>query len=45
MSARSIPVPDDQDKPDTLIIKVLPCDVESFGFEEFSIFLAIACGW
>ena len=35
MSEHSLPAPDDQHKPDTLIIKMLPCDVERFGYEEF----------
>ncbi len=34
MSDDSLPPPNGHDKPDTLIIKLLPCDVSRFGAEE-----------
>jgi hypothetical protein len=39
MSGDSIPAPDDQHKPDTLIIKLLSCDVQRYGMEEIRMFL------
>jgi hypothetical protein len=39
MSEPSIPAPDGQGKPDTLIIKMLPCDVQAYGVEEMRFFL------
>jgi hypothetical protein len=39
MSDTIIAVPDDQDKPGMLIIKVQSCDVERLGVEEFRILL------
>ena len=39
MSGDSIPAPDDQHKPNTLIIKLPPCDVQRYGTEEIRVFL------